>query len=101
MNEKIKIKLKSYDYILLEKSIKDIIKSIEPTGVIINGPIPLPTKNKKITVLKSPHVHKKSREQFILSIHRRYLEIINANTKTIDSLMELELARGVDVKIKI
>ncbi|WGH25014.1 MAG: 30S ribosomal protein S10 [Candidatus Shikimatogenerans bostrichidophilus] len=101
MNEKIKLKLKSYDYILLEKSIKNIIKSIKYTGVIINGPIPLPTKKKYFTVLKSPHVHKKSREQFILSIHIRYLEIINANTKTINALMKIELARGVDVKIKI
>ncbi|MDH3004206.1 MAG: 30S ribosomal protein S10 [Candidatus Shikimatogenerans sp. JK-2022] len=101
MNDKIKIKLKSYDYILLEKSINNIIKNIKNTGVIINGPIPLPTKSKKFTVLKSPHVHKKSREQYILSIHIRYLEIINANTMTIEALMKLELARGVDVKIKI
>ncbi|WGH25199.1 MAG: 30S ribosomal protein S10 [Candidatus Shikimatogenerans bostrichidophilus] len=101
MSQIIKIKLKSYDYILLDKSIKNIIKSIKSTGVTINGPIPLPTKKKKFTVLKSPHVHKKSREQFELSTHVRYLEIINANTMTIEALMKLELASGVDVQIKI
>ncbi|WGH25386.1 MAG: 30S ribosomal protein S10 [Candidatus Shikimatogenerans bostrichidophilus] len=101
MSQIIKIKLKSYDYILLDKSIKNIIKSIKSTGVTINGPIPLPTKKKIFTVLKSPHVHKKSREQFELSTHVRYLEIINANTMTIESLMKLELASGVDVQIKI
>ncbi|MDH3005155.1 MAG: 30S ribosomal protein S10 [Candidatus Shikimatogenerans sp. JK-2022] len=101
MSQKIKVKLKSYDYILLDKSIKNIIKSIISTGVTINGPIPLPTKKKKFTVLKSPHVHKKSREQFELSTHIRYLEIINANTMTIEALMKLELASGVDVQIKI
>ncbi|MDH3004723.1 MAG: 30S ribosomal protein S10 [Candidatus Shikimatogenerans sp. JK-2022] len=101
MNQKIKIKLKSYDYILLEKSIKNIIKNIKYTGVKINGPIPLPTKKKKFTVLKSPHVHKKSREQFELFIHIRYLEIINANSITISALMKLELNSAVEVKIKI
>ncbi|WGH27651.1 MAG: 30S ribosomal protein S10 [Candidatus Shikimatogenerans bostrichidophilus] len=101
MNKNIKIKLKSYDYILLEKSIKKIIKSVLLTGVTINGPIPLPTKKKIFTVLRSPHVHKKSREQFELSYHIRYLEILNANTNTINELMKLELASGVEVKIKI
>ncbi|WGH27138.1 MAG: 30S ribosomal protein S10 [Candidatus Shikimatogenerans bostrichidophilus] len=101
MSKNIKIKLKSYDYILLDKSIKKIIKSILSTGVIIKGPIPLPTKTKKFTVLKSPHVHKKSREQFELSSHIRYLEILNANTFTINELMKLELASGVEVEIKI
>ncbi|WGH26642.1 MAG: 30S ribosomal protein S10 [Candidatus Shikimatogenerans bostrichidophilus] len=101
MNKNIKIKLKSYDYILLEKSIKKIIKSVLLTGVTINGPIPLPTKKKIFTVLRSPHVHKKSREQFELSYHIRYLEILNSNTNTINELMKLELASGVEVKIKI
>ncbi|WGH24832.1 MAG: 30S ribosomal protein S10 [Candidatus Shikimatogenerans bostrichidophilus] len=101
MKDKIKIKLKSYDYMLLEKSINNIIKSIKKTGVKINGPIPLPTKNKIFTVLRSPHVHKKSREQFILSTHRRYIIIVNPNSNTINSLMKLELARGIDVQISI
>ncbi|MDH3004423.1 MAG: 30S ribosomal protein S10 [Candidatus Shikimatogenerans sp. JK-2022] len=101
MKEKIKIKLKSYDYILLDNSINNIIKTIKNTGVKIIGPIPLPTKNKKFTVLRSPHVHKKSREQYILSIHIRYLEIINVNSTTIDALMKLELSKGVDVQIKL
>ncbi|WGH24647.1 MAG: 30S ribosomal protein S10 [Candidatus Shikimatogenerans bostrichidophilus] len=101
MKDKIKIKLKSYDYMLLEKSINNIIKSIKKTGVKIKGPIPLPTKNKIFTVLRSPHVHKKSREQFILSTHRRYIVIVNPNSRTINSLMKLELARGIDVQISI
>ncbi|WGH26108.1 MAG: 30S ribosomal protein S10 [Candidatus Shikimatogenerans bostrichidophilus] len=100
MNQKIKIKLKSYDYLLLDKSIKKIIKTILLTGVKINGPIPLPTKKKKFTVLRSPHVHKKSREQFELFNHVRYLEILKANSFTINELMKLELASGVEVEIK-
>ncbi|WGH28132.1 MAG: 30S ribosomal protein S10 [Candidatus Shikimatogenerans bostrichidophilus] len=101
MVQNIKIKLKSYDYVLLDKSIKKIIKSILSTGVKLKGPIPLPTKKKKFTVLKSPHVHKKSREQFELFNHIRYLEILNANTFTVNELMKLEIASGVDVQIKI
>lgn len=101
MGQNIKIKLKSYDYFLLDKSIKNIIKSIKNTGIILKGPIPLPTKKKIFTVLKSPHVHKKSREQFVLYTHIRYFEILNANTMTINALMKLELASGIDVKIKL
>ncbi|WGH25752.1 MAG: 30S ribosomal protein S10 [Candidatus Shikimatogenerans bostrichidophilus] len=101
MSQNIKIKLRSYDHILLDKSIKKIIKSVLLTGVTINGPIPLPTKKKVFTVLRSPHVHKKSREQFELLNHIRYLEILNANSQTINELMKLELASGVDVQIKI
>ncbi|MDH3003705.1 MAG: 30S ribosomal protein S10 [Candidatus Shikimatogenerans sp. JK-2022] len=101
MNKNIKIKFKSYDYILLDKSIKKIIKSILLTGVKIKGPIPLPTKIKKFTVLRSPHVHKKSREQYELVNHIRYIIILNANTYTVNELMKLELASGIDVEIKI
>ncbi|MDH3004937.1 MAG: 30S ribosomal protein S10 [Candidatus Shikimatogenerans sp. JK-2022] len=101
MSQSIKIKLKSYDYILLDKSIKNIIEKLKKTKVKIKGPIPLPTKNKIFTVLKSPHVHKKSREQFILSIHVRYIEILKATSLTINLLMKLELPSGVEVNIKI
>ncbi|WOX79412.1 30S ribosomal protein S10 [Candidatus Shikimatogenerans bostrichidophilus] len=101
MKKIIKIKLKSYDYILLDKTIKIIIKSIDYTGVKIKGPIHLPTKRKVFTVLKSPHVHKKSREQFELCYHIRYLEILKANSITVNELMKLEIASGVDVKFKI
>lgn len=101
MNQYIKIKLKSYDHFLLDKCAKIIIKSVLPTGVQVNGPIPLPTINKIYTVLRSPHVHKKSREQFKLSSHRRFLEIFDAHHSTVDALMRLELSSGVEIEIKI
>ncbi|WGH26005.1 MAG: 30S ribosomal protein S10 [Candidatus Shikimatogenerans bostrichidophilus] len=100
MIKKIKVKLRSYDYILLDKTIKILIKTIMFTGIKINGPIPLPTKIKKFTVLKSPHVHKKSREQFELLIHIRYLEILNANKLTVNEIMKLNLPSSVEVKFK-
>ncbi|WGH26811.1 MAG: 30S ribosomal protein S10 [Candidatus Bostrichicola ureolyticus] len=101
MSQNIRIKLQSYDHLLLDNSMAKIIKSVIPTGVIIKGPIPLPTVKKIYTVLRSPHVNKKSREQYVLPKHKRFLEICNARSTTIDALMKLELASGVEVKIKV
>lgn len=98
---KIKLKLKSYDSYLLDQSVFRIVKFVISTGAKVNGPIPLPTKKKIYTVLRSPHVHKKSREQFQLSNYTRLLEICNAGPNTVDALIKLELASGVEVEIKV
>ena len=101
MSQKIRIKLKSYDYNLVDKSAQKIVKTVKTTGAIVSGPIPLPTHNKIFTVLRSPHVNKKSREQFKLSSFKRLLDIYSTSAKTIESLMKLELPSGVDVEIKV
>jgi small subunit ribosomal protein S10 len=97
----IRIKLKSYDHNLVDKSADKIVKAVKQTGAFVKGPIPLPTKKRIFTVLRSPHVNKKSREQFQLSTHKRLIEIYGSSPKTIDSLMKMELPSGVDVEIKI
>ena len=99
--QKIRIKLKSYDHILIDKSTEKIIKTVRSTGAVVSGPIPLPTRRTVYTVLRSPHVDKKSREQFETRIHKRLIDILNASTKTVDALMKLELPAGVDVEIKV
>jgi small subunit ribosomal protein S10 len=96
----IRIKLKAYDHILLDKSTKKIVKTVKSTGAIVCGPIPLPTKRTIYTVLRSPHVDKKSREQFQTKIHKRMIEILNASQKSVDALMKLDLSAGVDIEIK-
>ena len=104
MSQRIRIKLKSYDYNLVDKSAEKIVKTVKTTGAIVSGPIPLPTHNKIFTVLRSPHVNKKSREQFKLSSFKRLLDIYSNSSnsaKTIESLMKLELPSGVDVEIKV
>lgn len=101
MTQRIRIKLKSYDYNLVDKSAEKIVKTVKTTGAVVSGPIPLPTKRKIFTVLKSPHVNKKAREQFELSTYKRLLDIYSSSTKTIDALMRLELPSGVDVEIKV
>ena len=101
MSQKIRIKLKSYDFNLVDKSAEKIVKTVKTTGAIVTGPIPLPTKKKIFTVLKSPHVNKKSREQFQLSSYNRLLDIYSSSSKTIDALMKLELPSGVEVEIKV
>ena len=99
--QKIRIKLKAHDHNLLDKSLEKIIKTVRTTGAIVNGPIPLPTKKEKFTVLRSPHVNKKSREQFQLCTYKRLLDIYASNfTKTIEALTKLELPSGIDVKMK-
>mgnify|MGYP001297311074 CR=1 FL=1 len=99
--QKIRIKLKSYDHNLIDKSAEKIIKTVKATGAIVSGPIPLPTKRTVITVLRSPHVDKKSREQFETRSHKRLIDILNSTPRTVDSLMKLELPAGVDVEIKV
>ena len=99
MSQKIRIKLKSYDYNLVDKSAEKIVKTVKSTGAIVNGPIPLPTHKKIFTVLRSPHVNKKSREQFQLAAYKRLLDIYSSSSKTIDALMKLELPSGVEVEI--
>lgn len=99
-NQKIRIKLKSFDYRLLDESVKEIVETAKRTGARIRGPIPLPTMIEKFTVLRSPHVDKKSREQFEIRTHRRLLDIIEPTSQTVDALMRLDLSAGVDVEIK-
>jgi small subunit ribosomal protein S10 len=101
INQKIRIKLKSYDHNLIDKSAEKIVKSVKATGAVVSGPIPLPTQKKIFTVLRSPHVNKKSREQFKLSSYKRLLDIYSSSAKTVDALMKLELPSGVDVEIKV
>ena len=101
MNQKIRIKLKSYDHNLVDKSAEKIVKAVKATGAIVSGPIPLPTKTEKFTVLRSPHVNKKSREQFQLCTYKRLVDIFSTSAKTVDALMKLELPSGVDVEIKV
>jgi small subunit ribosomal protein S10 len=98
--QNIRIRLKAYDHNLIDKSAEKIIRTARSTGALISGPVPLPTKRTVYTVLRSPHVDKKSREQFETRIHKRLIEILNSNTRTIDALMKLELPAGVDIEIK-
>ena len=101
MSQKIRIKLKSYDYNLVDKSAEKIVKTVKSTGAVISGPIPLPTHKRIYTVLRSPHVNKKSREQFELCSYKRLMDIYSSSSKTVDALMKLELPSGVDVEIKV
>jgi small subunit ribosomal protein S10 len=98
--EKIRLKLKAYDHRVLDRSVAAIIEAVKRTGAEIRGPIPMPTKIKRYTVLKSPHVNKKSREQFEMRIHARMIDIVSATTDTIDSLMKLDLAPEVNVEVR-
>jgi small subunit ribosomal protein S10 len=100
LNEKIRIKLKAYDYRILDQSTSEIVKTAKRTGAKVMGPIPLPTEKNRYTVLRSPHVDKKSREQFEIRTHKRLLDIIEPSAQTIDELMRLDLPAGVDVEIK-
>jgi small subunit ribosomal protein S10 len=93
--------LKSYDHALIDKSAEKIVRTIKSTGAVVSGPIPLPTKKTIYTVLRSPHVDKKSREQFELRQHKRLIYIYNASSKSVDSLTKLDLPAGVDVEMKV
>ena len=99
--QKIRIKLKSYDHTLVDKSAEKIVKTVKATDAIVSGPIPLPTHKRIYTVNRSTFVNKKSREQFQLSTYKRLIDIYNASPKTIDALMKLELPTGVEVEIKV
>lgn len=101
MSQKIRIKLKSFDHMLVDKSASKIVETVKATGAKVNGPIPLPTNKKIFTVNRSTFVNKKSREQFELDSYRRLLDIEDSNAKTVDALMKLELPSGVGVEIKV
>jgi len=100
-NQTIRISLKAYDHQLLDKSTEKIVKTAKSTGAVISGPIPMPTKRTIYTVLRSPFVDKKSREQFQSKIHKRVVDILNSTPKTVEALMKLDLPAGVDIQIKV
>ena len=100
-NEKIRIRLRGYDHRLLDQAAQEIVERSKQTGARVAGPIPLPTAINRYTVLRSPHVDKKSREQFEMRTHKRMLDILEPKQQTIDSLMKLDLAAGIDVEIKL
>ena len=101
MNQNIRIRLKAYDHRVLDVSASEILNTAKRTGARVRGPIPLPTKTERYTVLRSPHIDKKSREQFEIRTHRRLLDIVDPTPETVDALMKLDLAAGVDVEIKV
>jgi small subunit ribosomal protein S10 len=100
-NTKIRIRLKAYDHKLLDQSVSDIVDTATKTGAKVVGPIPLPTRISKYTVLRSPHIDKKSREQFEIRTHKRLMDIMEPTQQTVDALMKLDLSAGVDVEIKL
>jgi len=101
MNQRIRIKLKSYDHNLVDRSVQKIVQAVKTTGAVVVGPIPLPTDKTIITVNRSPHVNKKAREQFQVCAHKRLIDIMSSSPKTVDALMKLDLPSGVDVEIKV
>ena len=100
MTQKIRIKLKSYDHNLVDKSAEKIVKTVKSTGAVISGPVPLPTHQRIYTVLRSPHVNKKSREQFEIRTHRRVVEILDATAQTNEVFSRVDVPAGVEIKIK-
>jgi small subunit ribosomal protein S10 len=100
-SQSIRIRLKAFDYRILDNSTREIVNTAKRTGAQIRGPVPLPTRIEKFTVNRSPHVDKKSREQFEMRTHRRLLDIVDPTPQTVDALMKLDLAAGVDVEIKL
>jgi small subunit ribosomal protein S10 len=99
--QNIRIRLKAFDHRVLDQSATEIVNTAQRTGATVRGPIPLPTRIEKFTVLRSPHVNKKSREQFEIRTHKRVLDIVDPTPQTVDALMKLDLAAGVDVEIKL
>ena len=99
--QKIRIKLKAYDHTLIDVSADRIVETVKRTGTKVSGPIPLPTEKEIITILRAPHKYKDSREQFELRTHKRLIDIYNPTSKTVDSLMKLDLPAGVDISIKL
>jgi len=100
-DQKIRIRLKSFDHRLIDQSALEIVETAKRTGAQVKGPIPLPTRNEKFTVLISPHVNKDARDQYEVRTHKRVLDIVEPTEKTVDALMKLELAAGVDVQISL
>ncbi len=100
-SQNIRIRLRAFDHRLLDTSAKEIVNTAKRTGAQVRGPVPLPTRIEKYTVLRSPHIDKKSREQFEMRTHKRMLDIVDPTPQTVDALMKLDLAAGVDVEIKL
>ena len=100
-NQRIRIRLKAFDHRLIDQSAREIVDTAKRTEAIVHGPIPLPTRIERYTVLRSPHIDKKSREQFEIRTHKRLLDIVDPTPQTVDALMKLDLAAGVDVEIKL
>ena len=100
-DQKIRIRLKSFDHKLIDQSAREIVETARRTGAIVKGPIPLPTRKERYTVLVSPHVKKDARDQYEIRTHKRMLDIVEPTEKTVDALMKLDLAAGVDVQIKL
>jgi small subunit ribosomal protein S10 len=100
-NQKIRIKLKAYDHTLIDQSAEKIVETAKKTGALVSGPIPLPTDKEIITILRAPHKYKDSREQFEMRTHKRLIDILSPTSKTVDSLMRLDLPAGVDIEIKL
>ncbi|MCF3934656.1 MAG: 30S ribosomal protein S10 [Devosia sp.] len=101
MNQNIRIRLKAFDHRVLDTSTKEIVQTARRTGAQVRGPVPLPTRIERYTVNRSPHIDKKSREQFEIRTHKRLLDIVDPTPQTVDALMKLDLAAGVDVEIKL
>lgn len=100
MRQRIKVRFKAYDYNLLDQTVREIVNAVKRTGADINGPIPLPTERSIVTVLRGPHVDKKSREQFETRTHKRLMYIIDPSPQTMDALMKLDISAGVDISMK-
>ena len=100
-NQQIRIRLKAFDHRLIDQSTQEIVETAKRTGAQVRGPIPLPTRKERFTVLVSPHVNKDARDQYETRTHKRLMDIVDPNDKTVDSLMKLDLAAGVDVQIKL
>ena len=100
-SQNIRIRLKAYDHRVLDQSAQEIVEAAKRTGAQVRGPVPLPTRIEKFTVLRGPHVNKKSREQFEMRTHKRVLDIVEPTPQTVDALMKLDMAAGVDVEIKL
>jgi len=100
-SQKIRIRLRAYDHVMLDRSTSEIVQTAKRTGAKISGPVPLPTSRSVYTVLRSPHVDKKSREQFEIRTHKRLIDIIDSTPQTVDALMRLDLPAGVDIEIKV
>ena len=100
-SEKIRIRLKAYDHVVLDQSAEKIVETAKKTGAKVSGPIPLPTQKEIVTILRSPHKYKDSREQFEIRTHKRLIDIVNPSPKTVDALMRLNLPAGVDIEIKL
>ena len=100
-NQKIRIRLKAFDYRLIDASTQEIVETAKRTGAQVRGPIPMPTRKERFTVLVSPHVNKDARDQYEIRTHKRLLDIVEPTEKTVDALMKLDLAAGVDVQIKL